>query len=771
MNCWRTPPIAFPVAPPAISPTSASTTSSAPRSARWYAIEAPIAPAPATTTRATRAAPRARRSVSARSGARTSSRIGTPRAPSTNFSAAWRGKRSTAARSSPSAAAARSSARARLPRPARGTPRARPETAPAAPAASPSTISASGADEDVEPFEQVRREPLERRVGDLQPGEVRRPLAQLVQHRRAARRSRSRARTRRRRTAAARTRRPPRRSGRAAPGRRAGSTAARSRRPRRRPPRRRAPRARRCRAVVCAPQCAATCSRPPSAATKSSTTRRRSSTPRAGSLRRSCRARAGRRARRRRGSRRTGANALLVEPVRPSSGVTAAASAPRSMCDSTAGLRSSTLVSRSYEAVASRAVSNPRAAVERRRGRRRGRPRSPSQALRGACRGRGAPDIRSMPRAAGEHVARPAPPSEQVVAGLAEHRVLARRSRTQRRRRLRRAARSSPSAAGEDVLPAAGRRSRRGPACPSSWSGAGRAHDRAAGAAAPFGAADAPPTASERCDQGGGLDEHGVLSAVIDPSARILPPMGALRIERDGDLLRVTLARPETAERLRRRADRASSRRRSSTSARRGRSCSPATGRASAPAPTSSGCARPSISTTTRTWPTRTRCAACSRRSTAAPRRSSRASRATRSAAAPGSSRARTSPSPTRTPSSRSRRSSSGSSRPSSRPFALAKIGPSAARRYFVTGERFDAATALRIGLVHEVAADLDAAVERVLAELWSAGPRAARHAKRLVLERPDGPETARRIAERRTSDEGQEGLKAFLERRSPTGG
>jgi methylglutaconyl-CoA hydratase len=101
-------------------------------------------------------------------------------------------------------------------------------------------------------------------------------------------------------------------------------------------------------------------------------------------------------------------------------------------------------------------------------------------------------------------------------------------------------------------------------------------------------------------------------------------------------------------------------------------------------------------------------------------------------------------------------------------PYALAKIGQSAARRYFVTGERFDAATALRIGLVHEVAADLDAAVESVLAELRSAGPRAARHAKRLVLDAPDGPETARRIAERRTSDEGQEGLGAFLERRSP---
>jgi len=100
-------------------------------------------------------------------------------------------------------------------------------------------------------------------------------------------------------------------------------------------------------------------------------------------------------------------------------------------------------------------------------------------------------------------------------------------------------------------------------------------------------------------------------------------------------------------------------------------------------------------------------------------------------------------------------------------PFALAKIGPSFARRYFLTGERFNAATALRIGLVHEVDRDLDGALERVLAELLSAGPRAVRHAKRLVLERPDGPETARRIAERRTSDEGQEGLRAFLQRRS----
>jgi methylglutaconyl-CoA hydratase len=101
-------------------------------------------------------------------------------------------------------------------------------------------------------------------------------------------------------------------------------------------------------------------------------------------------------------------------------------------------------------------------------------------------------------------------------------------------------------------------------------------------------------------------------------------------------------------------------------------------------------------------------------------------------------------------------------------PFALRKIGESAARRYFVTGERFDAETALRIGLVHEVTSDR-AALDRVLGELRTAGPRAARHAKRLVLDRPDGAETAHLIAERRTSDEGQEGLRAFLDRRRPS--
>jgi methylglutaconyl-CoA hydratase len=99
-------------------------------------------------------------------------------------------------------------------------------------------------------------------------------------------------------------------------------------------------------------------------------------------------------------------------------------------------------------------------------------------------------------------------------------------------------------------------------------------------------------------------------------------------------------------------------------------------------------------------------------------------------------------------------------------PFALTKIGPSAARRYFVTGERFGAETALRIGLVHEVAEDVDGAVERVVAELLSAGPEAARVAKELARRAASADETTKVIAERRTSPEGQEGLRAFLERR-----
>ena len=101
-------------------------------------------------------------------------------------------------------------------------------------------------------------------------------------------------------------------------------------------------------------------------------------------------------------------------------------------------------------------------------------------------------------------------------------------------------------------------------------------------------------------------------------------------------------------------------------------------------------------------------------------------------------------------------------------PFALAKIGPGPARRWFVTGERFDAWTALWMGLVHEVTVDLDRAVEDVLGEIAAAGPEAARAAKTLARAPLPAEETARLIAERRTSAEGQEGLRAFLEKRAP---
>jgi enoyl-CoA hydratase/carnithine racemase len=100
-------------------------------------------------------------------------------------------------------------------------------------------------------------------------------------------------------------------------------------------------------------------------------------------------------------------------------------------------------------------------------------------------------------------------------------------------------------------------------------------------------------------------------------------------------------------------------------------------------------------------------------------------------------------------------------------PFVLPKIGAHA-RRYFLTGERFDAEIALRIGLVHEVAEDLDAAVNDVVGELLTAGPEAVRAAKRLVRERPQGEQTAQIAAELRSGDEGQEGLRAFLEKRKP---
>jgi methylglutaconyl-CoA hydratase len=101
-------------------------------------------------------------------------------------------------------------------------------------------------------------------------------------------------------------------------------------------------------------------------------------------------------------------------------------------------------------------------------------------------------------------------------------------------------------------------------------------------------------------------------------------------------------------------------------------------------------------------------------------------------------------------------------------PFVLPRIGRAPARRLFLTGERFDAQTALLVGLVHEVADDLDAAVERVVGELLSSGPEATRAAKRLIRDRPDAEEAAHLAAKLRTSPEGQEGLRAFLEKRPP---
>jgi methylglutaconyl-CoA hydratase len=110
-------------------------------------------------------------------------------------------------------------------------------------------------------------------------------------------------------------------------------------------------------------------------------------------------------------------------------------------------------------------------------------------------------------------------------------------------------------------------------------------------------------------------------------------------------------------------------------------------------------------------------------------------------------------------------------------PFVIAKIGESQARALFPTGRRFDATRALRIGLVHEVVEGmdaLDAAVRSAIEDLLAAGPTAARAAKSIVREVRGLPHestrwhTARRIASQRTSPEGQEGLRAFLEHRDP---
>jgi methylglutaconyl-CoA hydratase len=109
-------------------------------------------------------------------------------------------------------------------------------------------------------------------------------------------------------------------------------------------------------------------------------------------------------------------------------------------------------------------------------------------------------------------------------------------------------------------------------------------------------------------------------------------------------------------------------------------------------------------------------------------------------------------------------------------PFVLRRIGLSHARALFVTGERFDVERASRMGMVHVCAAeaDLDAEVDRVVNELLTAAPGAIAVAKHLASEvafrdpREVLLHTAETIASKRTDPEGQEGLSAFLEKRRP---
>ncbi len=102
-------------------------------------------------------------------------------------------------------------------------------------------------------------------------------------------------------------------------------------------------------------------------------------------------------------------------------------------------------------------------------------------------------------------------------------------------------------------------------------------------------------------------------------------------------------------------------------------------------------------------------------------------------------------------------------------PFVISKIGRGNARALFATGEAFDAACALRIGLVHEIGPieSLDSIVERKLKNILASGPDAVKNAKHLVL---DGElsldECAKRLARVRSSKEGKEGVSAFLEKR-----
>jgi methylglutaconyl-CoA hydratase len=110
-------------------------------------------------------------------------------------------------------------------------------------------------------------------------------------------------------------------------------------------------------------------------------------------------------------------------------------------------------------------------------------------------------------------------------------------------------------------------------------------------------------------------------------------------------------------------------------------------------------------------------------------------------------------------------------------PYVVRKIGVSAARRFFLTGELFDAEVAKRYGLVHEVVApsELDRTVDSLVAALSKNGPRAVACAKQLIHGLAAAPDAdavtarmAQTIARLRRSPEGQEGMLAFLEKRAP---
>jgi methylglutaconyl-CoA hydratase len=110
-------------------------------------------------------------------------------------------------------------------------------------------------------------------------------------------------------------------------------------------------------------------------------------------------------------------------------------------------------------------------------------------------------------------------------------------------------------------------------------------------------------------------------------------------------------------------------------------------------------------------------------------------------------------------------------------PYVLRAIGPRQALRYFQSAERFDAARARELGLVHEVVApeQLDAKVAEVVASLLQCGPKAQAAAKdliRAVAHQPIGDavvaDTVQRIAHLRATQEAREGVAAFLEKRAP---